>query len=551
MVAHERDLGADAGPEHLEKEHLRDEDQPANGDPVVRSPPAPCGHSASRRQPCARPWHSAASSPRPRPWTPPRIDDVILLVGADESQRVVNWYATAATAQVVQVAPTSKIKNGVFPSDAITVPGVVSANTVNGGYNGHAVVSGLTENVKYSYRVGGDGDWSESYEFKTRKFDGNFDFLFFGDPQIGSSGNVPLDQAGWEDTLEVAVAANPAAELLVSGGDQVETANVETQWKAFLAPEELRSVPWVSTIGNHDVGGKAYEQHLWTPNTDRSPQYYRSSNLTTQSGGDYWFEYKDTLFIDINSNAYATSGVAGVDADDAHIEYVSDVIGEHGAEAEHIVLVYHHSIYSPAAHANDTDAKKRRVDFPTAFSELGVDLVLQGHDHSYSRSYEIKNGTKANADEQPGASTVFQGPGGVIYVTSNSASGSKYYDLSDPIAGSDFGPDPLNPDNHWANSVENQEHVRSYVKVEVRDGLLSVSNIRSGTCEAPNAAVELGRVGWCGPDSGASEALPVGSVVDQVVIHKDDSPASASQAGGSATPTVTTQQDTVTETTLD
>lgn len=480
---------------------------------------------------------------------PAAIDDIILLVGADESQRVVNWYASAATAQVVQVAPTGAIIDGEFPADAMSVPAVVSANTVNGGYNGHAVISGLDENVEYSYRVGGDGDWSETHAFSTRKFEGNFDFLFFGDPQIGSSGNIPLDQAGWEDTLEVSLAANPEAELLVSGGDQVNTANRETEWKAFLAPDGLRTVPWVATIGNHDVGSKAYEQHLWTPNTDRSPQFYRSSSLTTQSGGNYWFEYKDTLFIDLNSNAYSTSGVEGVDADAAHIDYVTDVIEEHGDEAKHVVLVYHHAIYSPAAHANDRDAQKRRVDFPTAFSELGVDLVLQGHDHSYSRSYQIKNGEKANPEEQPGATSVFQGPGGVTYVTSNSASGSKYYDLTDPRADSDFGPDPLNPDNHWANSVENQEHVRTYIKVSVRDEHLAVQNIRAGTCEAPNAAVELGRVGWCGPDDGASEALPVGSVQDQVVIHKSENP--AGKARKNAVEPVTTQQGTTTITTLD
>jgi len=44
-------------------------------------------------------------------------------------------------------------------------------------------------------------------QFKTRKFTGNFDFLFFGDPQIGSSGNVPKDQAGWVDTVNVALDA--------------------------------------------------------------------------------------------------------------------------------------------------------------------------------------------------------------------------------------------------------------------------------------------------------------------------------------------------------
>lgn len=146
--------------------------------------------------------------------------------------------------------------------------------------------------------------------------------------------------------------------------------------------------------------------------------------------------------------------------------------------------MYHHSIYSPTAHANDGDNQLRRQDFPTAFSNLGVDLVLQGHDHSYSRSYAIKNGKKANAKEQPAATEVATGPGGVIYVTANSASGSKYYDLTAPDTTEDpnYGPDPLNPKSHWANSVENQEHVRTYVKVEVQKDKLVVQNVRSSTC---------------------------------------------------------------------
>jgi 3',5'-cyclic AMP phosphodiesterase CpdA len=238
------------------------------------------------------------------------------------------------------------------------------------------------------------------------------------------------------------------------------------------------------------------------------------------SGGDYWFMYKGVLFIDLNSNAYATSGQAGVDADEAHINFITNVVQQHG-DAKYTVLVYHHSIYSPADHANDTDNQKRRQDFPAAFSRLGVDLVLQGHDHSYSRSYMIDSGVKQSGDERPGATSVFQGPGGVIYVTANSASGSKYYPLTAPDISQDpnYGPDPLNPKNHWANSVENQENVRSYIKVGVRNNLLSVENIRSGTCAAPNAAVELGNVDWCGPNEGASPAFPVGSQVDHLVIH--------------------------------
>lgn len=449
---------------------------------------------------------------------PATISGIILLVGADESQRVVNWYASAQTNQVVQLAPTSELHDGAFPSIARTYPAFVVANTVNGGFNGHAILDRLEENTEYSYRVGGDGGWSPTYAFNTRTFDGNFDFLFFGDPQIGSSGNVAKDQAGWADTLKVALAASPNAELLVSGGDQVETAGVETQWTAFLAPNELRSYPWVATIGNHDVGSKAYEQHLWTPNTDRALSHYTTG--ANRSGGDYWFIYKNVLFIDLNSNAYLTSA-AGIDADDAHISFVTNVIQQHGAGVKYTVLIYHHSIYSPAAHANDGDNQERRRDFPVAFSQLGVDVVLQGHDHSYSRSYLIDHGFKQNPNERPGATSVFQGPGGVIYVTANSASGSKYYALTAPDISRDpnYGPDQLNPGNHWPNSVENQENVRTYVKVSVRKEHLAIENIRSGTCAAPNAAVEAGNVSWCGPNEGASPALPVGSIVDQVVMH--------------------------------
>jgi len=448
---------------------------------------------------------------------------IVLGVGADETQRMVTWYTSADSAQVVQVAPTASVVDGVFPVDASTYSATGSANIASsGGFNRHATITGLTENTAYSYRVGAEGAWSPAYSFATQSFEGGYDFLFFGDPQIGASGNLAKDQAGWTDTLDVALAANPSAEILVSGGDQVETANTETQWNAFLAPDKLRQYPWAATIGNHDVGGKAYEQHLATPNTDRSATLYANGQPTSNtSGGDYWYIYKDVLFIDLNSNSYATKQGGG--GDEAHLAYVTDVVNQHGADAKYTVLVYHHAIYSAAAHAKDADNKVRRVDFPTAFSNLGVDLVLQGHDHVYTRSYLIKNGEKADPAEQPGAADVYSGPGGVLYVTANSASGSKYYDITSPdssgTSGAGNGADPLNPSSYWYNSVQDQEHVRTYVKVKVRNDQLAVENVRSGTCDAPNAAIELGKVSWCGPNSGATAAQPVGSIVDSVTVH--------------------------------
>src|ERR1700754_1143294 len=264
--------------------------------------------------------------------TPVTTNDVVLGVGANASQRIVSWYSSSDTPESVQVVPTSQLLiNGEFPANPTSYSASLTANVVNGGYNGHATLDGLQENTAYSYRVGSEGSWSPTYQFKTHAFAGNFDFLFFGDPQIGSSGDVAKDAAGWQDTLNVALAANPDTELLESGGDQVETANTEAQWNAFLGSDKLRQYPWAPTIGNHDVGGKAYEQHFWTPNTDRSAPFYAGSSTTT-SGGDYWYIFKGVLFIHLNSNAYANG------ADAAHINYVTSVVQAHKAEAKHIVL---------------------------------------------------------------------------------------------------------------------------------------------------------------------------------------------------------------------
>jgi hypothetical protein len=497
------------------------------------------------------------------------ITDVVLTVGATTSERVISWSGSTDGLQGVQYAPTSTLVGSDFPATSVTVPGEVDLNTspAANGYasptpelaHGYVVLSDLQPSTSYSYRVGSEGHWSPTYTFETGTEHGDFDFLFFGDPQIGSSGDVVRDGDGWVHTLDVASELDPDAELYVSGGDQVNTADRETEWDQFLRPDELRSTPWAATIGNHDVGRKNYEQHFFLPNHDTSNQYYANSNAASNtSGGNYWYIYKDVLFVDLNSNSYTPATTAG-GGDAAHINYVSDVIDEHGDEAKWTVLVYHHAIYSPADHANDGDNALRRVDFPRTFSRLGVDLVLQGHDHAYSRSYLINRGKKADAAEQPRANDVVAGPGGVLYVTANSASGSKYYDLTEPDTGEnggDYGPDPLDagdPDGdghvrHWANSVENQEHVPTYVRVNVSNKALTVANIRSGECDGstPNPAVERATVDgdWCGTADNALSLVNgkwtadknpkggVGTLVDEVTVHRVlTAPAAAAISG--------------------
>ena len=52
------------------------------------------------------------------------------------------------------LAPTASLVGGEFPANATTFAATVTANTVNGGFNGHSILDGLQENTEYSYRVG-------------------------------------------------------------------------------------------------------------------------------------------------------------------------------------------------------------------------------------------------------------------------------------------------------------------------------------------------------------------------------------------------------------
>ena len=468
---------------------------------------------------------------------PVEFKTIVLGVGADEHSRYVTWYASDDTASVVQLEKTEDLDDGAFDDDAVSFPaeiipttGTSSGDVARAPFRGSALLEAFDANSQYSYRLlASDGSASPTYSFTTSSFGvgKGFTFAAFGDPQIGAessnnrqsvSSDMKEDAAGWVDTLNVLEedAANDGLplELLTSTGDQIETANVEAQWDAWFEPEQLRTIPYAAAIGNHDASDLGYRYHFALPNND-----VQTPELQTAAGGDYWYTYKGVLFVVINSNAQSST------KNPAHIDFVRKAV-EANPSAQWKVVSYHHSIYSPASHANDSDAVGRRPSFTQGFSDLGINLVLQGHDHSYSRSYVLRNGgdgaERQNPAEQRDADSVFEGPGGVVYVTTNSASGSKYYGLTEPRVGSTsdatlnglydletmpYLPAAANADNgtaagthalHWANSVENQDNVRTYLKVAVTSKSLTVSNVVAGVCDYPNKATTQGREDWCG-----------------------------------------------------
>ena len=164
------------------------------------------------------------------------------------------------------------------------------------GYQANeATITDIEGSSEYVYRIGdGKGNWSETYSFKTQKTD-SYNFLFTGDPQIGSSGNIAKDTEGWVNTLNKALEKFPTTSFIQSAGDQVNKSDSEEEYTGYFAPEQLKKYPTATTIGNHD-NSQTYEYHFNTPN--QNPALGNSNN----AGGNYYFTYGDTLIMNLNSN---------------------------------------------------------------------------------------------------------------------------------------------------------------------------------------------------------------------------------------------------------
>ncbi|OUO31887.1 metallophosphoesterase, partial [Olsenella sp. An290] len=165
--------------------------------------------------------------------------------------------------------------------------------------------------------------------------------------------------------------------------------------------------------------------------------------------GDYWFTYNGVLFMSLNSNDMNTS---------EHKAFMKEAIAAN-PDANWKIVTFHHSVYSVASHTADGDILQRRSELPAVFSELDIDAVLMGHDHVYTRTYLMDGTTPLITDEVQSEITDPE-DGQVLYITANSASGSKYYDIQNL------------PQNTFA-AVQDQSKRENMTRVEVTEDSLT------------------------------------------------------------------------------
>jgi len=359
-------------------------------------------------------WTDAAHNPFPT-----KIPDHVILTWSDNpvNTQSVTWRTDTSIKQSwAEIAEAEASPNFTYYSkgiNAVTESFVVENYSAN--YHS-ATFDGLKANTLYAYRVGSEENWSEWFQFRTASEKPQpFTFIYLGDGQ-----NALLSL--WSRAIRAAYGTAPDSRFIIHGGDLVSNADSYTQWsKWFKAAGWINAmVPSIPVVGNHEYYHKLSEKRQITPYW--FPQFTLPENgITKLPESNYFIDFQGVRVIVLNSNELIGDQAKWIEK-----------ISENNSN-RWTVVSFHHPIYSGA---RGRDQEEIRRSWQPLFRKYAVDLVLNGHDHTYARG--------GNIDAEDG----------IVYVVS--VSGPKQYDLTD--------------DRWMTRSAENTQ---SYHVIRVEDDVLN------------------------------------------------------------------------------
>ena len=378
------------------------------------------------------------------------VDSLTVNIGATEDCLGITWYDTSDQAAVLHFAGkdyTAEVKQA----------------SKTGYYVNHVDLSGLEPSTKYTYTISVGEKTSKEYTYETPAFGSDsFSFAAVGDPQLYYS-SLDKNVEGWTKTVNEVLSDGTDYSFLFSLGDQINEYyaadgsnldKVEAEYSGFFNNESLSSIALATLVGNHDNGNNStlYTEHFQMPGVTAYGQ-------NKEGDGDYSFTYGGVQFMVLN-----TSNLSIAD----HKAFLEETLKKN-PDANWNVVCFHKSMYSVASHVTEEDIVQLRTGLSPIFKELGIDVVLQGHDHVYARSYIMGGKDGMTADVQKNADgtalTDIYAPDGVQYVTLNSGSGSKFYKITNEA--------------FIYTAVQNQEKVPNYSKVSVTPDTFSVTTYRT------------------------------------------------------------------------
>lgn len=336
-------------------------------------------------------------------------DRIILTFNGDPAtSRAVTWRTdTSVTKAFAQIALATV--NSGFEADAQNIPAQTEEFDL-GLYKGNASLKvhyhsltfdGLQPNQLYAYRVGnGEEHWSEWIQFKTAKAEyAPTTFVYFGDAQ-----NDVLSH--WSRVIRMAYQTAPEASFVVHAGDLINSSHKDQEWAEWYKAGGFIHSQWtaIPVVGNHEFyplerGEPRQLAIQWRPQFTLPVESSIPENLYETV---YTVDYQDIRIIVLNSNTDLEEQTA----------YIENQLKSSSAKWN--IITCHHSVFSPA---KGRDFEFARKNWKPLLDKYNVDLVLNGHDHTYARGHVPKRTTsKSNKNNI-----------NTVYITS--VSGPKQYQL--------------------------------------------------------------------------------------------------------------------------
>jgi hypothetical protein len=361
-----------------------------------------------------------------------------------KTERVVTWLGLDKTKYV---SPYIKLDVGGVTVSATTSCTQSDITRYLSDYTAYTcTVRGLTAGTTYNYLVGAyvgaTAYESPKYSFTTEAASvSEFTFLDFADSQ-GDEDNYTQF---WGNTLSKALSQNPGAVFMTHTGDIVDDVDKDHMMGWLTASgTNLASLAFNPVLGNHDDGSS--EGTMWQQLFSR-PSLTPAPTATEVWPLQYSQVYGNALFLYINTNMYTTSRLQRTS------EWVKQAVAAYGKNPDgtsrFIIVLEHKSPFggrhsgSGSYPSGDYGNPYIVAELPKTYAEVGVDLVLAGHDHNLIRSQPITWnaatgkatwGTATNASTP--LSTIDSGADGLIYYIPRNSGEKTYSLISTPTSSS-------------------------------------------------------------------------------------------------------------------